>query len=207
MARDRRSARRARVIWPVTLETLDGRFAAGEVVDASPSGMRVRGAPDLPVGSAVTARVTLPEPAGTLEVMARVARRAPEGVALDFVGLPTAEARRVQRLLAPWEARRRSPRVPLQLGVSVEGGSIGTRRGATQDLSTFGARVAIDRPLAPGEDVTLELAPADGGAPLRLPAVVWDADARGTVLLFVNLPEADFRRLDSYLSSLLGRPA
>src|SRR4029453_13825362 len=66
------------------------------------SGVRVRVSADLPVGAAVTLRITLPRGANRLEVVARVARREADGLALDFIGMPETEARRVEPLGGGW---------------------------------------------------------------------------------------------------------
>ena len=95
----------------MTLETFERGVLEGHVLDISTSGVRVRVSGDLPVGAAVTLRITLPRGANRLEVVARVARREADGLALDFIGLPETEARRVEPLVGGWDARRRSPRV------------------------------------------------------------------------------------------------
>ncbi|HJR52069.1 MAG TPA: PilZ domain-containing protein, partial [Gemmatimonadales bacterium] len=83
----------------------------------------------------------------------------------------------------------------------VEGGSEGTARGHTVDLSASGGRVTTDAPLVEGDVVVLEL-PARGGLQrLRLPALVWEAYAGGAVLVFANLAPAEFTRLQEYLAS------
>lgn len=201
--RDRRGAERARVGWPAAIETFDHRVVPGEVVDVSTSGMRVRAAAELPVGAAVTVRVALPQGADRLEVVARVTRRSAGEIALDFIGLPETEARRVKPLVSAWEARRRSPRAHTSVPVSVEKRRDGAASGATVDLSAFAARVATELPLRAGDRVSLTLAPSPPAAPLRLSAVVWDVDRKGSVLVFVNLSPADFGRLSGVVSGLL----
>ena len=201
--RDRRAAARGRVNWPVTLETFDGRIIHGEVVDASASGVRVQADVDLAVGTGVTANVMLPRGADRLEVVARVVRTADDGIALDFVGLPQAEARRVRTLMASWEARRRSPRVPARVPIQLVRGRGRAVAAHLVDLSAFGAKVGADEALRAGERLGFQLAAVDGGGGLSLDAIVWDVTPRGTVLLFVNLREPDFRRLAAYLTELL----
>ena len=203
--RDRRGAERARADWPVTIEAFDRRVITGEVLDVSASGMRVRTASDLPVGAAVTVSVVLPQGADRLEVVARVARRTSQDLALDFIGLPETEARRVKPLVSSWEARRRAPRVHTPVPVSIEKRMDGSARGETVDLSAFAAKVATDLALQPGDLVTVSLSPAAPGTTLTLPAVVWDVGSTGSVLVFVNLPRSDFGRLGAYVSSLLQR--
>lgn len=203
--RDRRRAERARAEWPVAIEAFDGRVIPGEVVDVSTSGMRVRAQAELPVGAAVTLRVALPQGADRLEVVARVARRSAEELALDFIGLPETEARRVKPFVPAWEVRRRAPRAHARVPMTLEKRTDGSAPGETVDLSAFSARVATELPLRPGDRVNLHLSPPAPGAPLELPAVVWDGDGTGAVLVFVNLSAADFARLGAYVSSLIAR--
>ncbi|MBI2528989.1 MAG: PilZ domain-containing protein [Candidatus Rokubacteria bacterium] len=203
--RDRRRAARAGAAWPVSIETFDRRAIPGEVVDVSTSGMRVRAQGELAVGAAVTLRVALPHGADRLEVVARVARRVADELALDFIGLPETEARRVKPFVPAWEARRRAPRVHARVPMTIGKGTDGSAAGATVDLSQFSARVATELPLQPGDRVTLQLSPPAPGAPLALTAVVWDGDSAGTVLVFVNLSVAEFARLGVYVSSLIAR--
>jgi PilZ domain len=203
--RDRRGAPRAKADWPVRLETFERGVIDGHVVDISTSGVRVRAPADLPVGAAVTLRITLPRGAARLEVVARVARRDPEGLALDFIGLPETEARRVEPLVAGWDARRRAPRAsrPLSVTIHAPRGAVG--RGKTLDLSPFGARVATDMVLRPGDTARLELE-ADGDAdPLRLPSVVWSMADRGPIFVFINLRPSEFDRLNRLVRRLLER--
>ena len=134
-----------------------------------------------------------------------MARRTTEDIALDFIGLPETEARRVKPLVPAWEARRRAPRVHIPVPVSIEKRMDGSARGETVDLSAFAAKVATELALQPGDLVNLCLSPGAPGATLKLPAVVWDVGSTGSVLVFVNLPRSDFGRLGAYVSSLLQR--
>ena len=202
---DRRGAPRSDVSWPVTVESFDGRLQLGQVVDMSTSGARLAVPGELLVGGAVTLKVVLPGGADRLEVVARVTRRHGEDVALDFVGLPETEARRVKPLLAPREARRRSPRARLQVPVAVQGASGEPASGTLIDLSAFGARVRCERPLRAGQRVTLRLDGIGGPEPLDLRAVVWDGSVTASVLVFVNLGEAAFRRLGAHVDRLVAR--
>lgn len=202
--KDRRSAERGRVTWPVTLETFEGRIIHGEVVDASVSGMRVRADVELAAGTGVTASVMLPRGADRLEVVARVLR-ASDGIALDFVGLPQTEARRLRALMATWEARRRAPRVLARIPIELARARGRPVSAHLVDLSAFGAKVGADEAVQAGERLTVRLAAVDGDGGLALGAIVWDVTRRGTVLLFVNLREPDFRRLEAYLGELLRR--
>lgn len=204
--RDRRGAPRARVNWPVTVETVNGRVLLGEVVDMSASGARLTVRGDLQAGSAVTLKVTLPRASERLEVVARVTRRLGDDVGVDFVGLPESDARRLRSLLAAsWESRRRAPRVRADLPVVIEE-TFGAIVPATiEDLSAFGARVVSERPLRPGGLVSLMLSGVDDGGLLRVRAVVWPGEGPGTVLVFVNLAEPEFQRLGGYVGRLLDR--
>jgi hypothetical protein len=202
--KDRRSAARGRVNWPVTLETFEGRVIHGEVVDASTSGVRVLADEELAVGTGVTLTVILPRGADRLEVVARVARPAPDGIALDFVGLPQTEARRVRNVMASWEPRRRAPRVDARLPIELVRARGRAVAAHLVDLSAFGAKVGAEEALRAGERLGFRLAAVDGGG-LSLDAIVWDLTPRGTILLFVNLREPDFRRLWNYLTELQRR--
>jgi len=68
-----------------------------------------------------------------------------------------------------------------------------------------GGRVATREGLTPGDMVAVQLAPRDGLGLMTIRAVVWEANARGAVLVFANLPATDFIRLRSYVDSLLPR--
>jgi len=203
--RDRRGAARARADWPVTLETFERGIIEGHVLDISTSGVRVRVGADLPVGAAVTLRITLPRGANRLEVVARVARREADGLALDFIGMPETEARRVEPLVGGWDTRRRGPRATRPLPVSIRVGRGEVGQGKTLDLSAFGARIATDLDLQPGDFAKLEFQPEGDGDPLRLSAVVWSLADRGAVFVFANLRSSDFARLSQYVGRLVER--
>jgi hypothetical protein len=153
----------------------------------------------------VTLRITLPRGAHRLEVVARVARREGDGLALDFIGLPETEARRVEPLVGGWDARRRGPRATRPLPVSIRVGRGEAGQGKTLDLSAFGARIATDLPLHPGDSARLEFQPDSAGNPLRLSAVVWSLGDRGVVFVFANLRSSEFVRLNQYVDRLVER--
>ena len=203
--RDRRGAARARAGWPVSLETFEHGVIEGRVLDISTSGARVGVGADLPVGVAVTLRITLPRGASRLEVVARVARREGDGLALDFIGLPETEARRVEPLVGGWDTRRRGPRATRPLPVSIRVGRGDAGQGKTLDLSAFGARIATDLALRPGDFAKLEFQPVTDGDLLRLSAVVWSVVDRGAVFVFANLRSGDFIRLNQYVRRLVER--
>lgn len=203
--RDRRGAARARADWSVRLETFERGVLEGHVLDISTSGVRVRVPAELPVGAAVTLRITLPRGANRLEVVARVARREADGLALDFIGLPETEARRVEPLVGGWDTRRRGPRATRPLPVSIRVGRGAAGRGKTLDLSAFGARIATDLDLQPGDSAKLEFHPEGDGGPLRLSAVVWSLTDRGAVFVFANLRSSAFARLSQYVGRLVER--
>jgi hypothetical protein len=189
----------------VTLETFERGIIQGYVLDISTSGVRVRVGADLPVGAAVTLRITLPRGANRLEVVARVARREGDGLALDFIGLPETEARRVEPLVGGWDTRRRGPRATRPLPVSIRVGRGEAGQGKTLDLSAFGARIATDLALKPGDSAKLEFQPEADGDPLRLTAVVWSLADRGAVFVFANLRSSDFVRLNQYVGRMVER--
>jgi PilZ domain-containing protein len=203
--RDRRGAARARADWAVTLETFERGILEGHVLDVSTSGVRVRVGGDLAVGAAVTLRITLPRGANRLEVVARVTRRETDSLALDFIGLPETEARRVEPLVGGWDTRRRGPRATRPVPVSIRVGRGETGQGKTLDLSAFGARIATDLDLKPGDFAKLEFHPEADGEPLRLSAVVWSLADRGAVFVFANLRMSDFTRLNHYVGRMVER--
>jgi TPR repeat protein len=117
---------------------------------------------------------------------------------VDFLAKPV-PFDRLRSLLAYLEdqavpgdgARRRVPRlaapITLRLAYEVEWAAI--------DLSPFGVKVPLQAWLQPGATVSLTFPLPDGRAPLRLQAVLVRTDPDGHLLSFVNLSDADFRRL------------
>jgi PilZ domain-containing protein len=203
MDSDRRGAPRARVIWPATVESVNGRMLLGEVVDVSTSGARLTVRGDLQVGSPVTLHVTVPRIGERLDVVARITRRLGDDLGLDFVGVPEGEARLLESILSGQDRRRRAPRASVNRPVIIEELFGRTSPVILQDLSAFGARVMGERPLTPGGLVSMLMTSMDDHGGIRLRAVVWDGGPTGSVLVFVNLPEADFRRLGAYVERLL----
>lgn len=208
MARwERRAAARARVSWPASMRPFAGPPVAVEVVDVSTSGLRVSGAGPVVVGSAVTLSIALPNQADRLEVVARVMRHAGDEIAVDFVGLPDTEARRVKSFVVPWESRRRAPRARVFQPAAVERDGAGAHPVTIVDLSVFGAQLASPRRLDVAERVCLRLDEVDGAGALRLPAIVWEGRPSRAVLLFLGLPEAEFGRLGTYVQRSLDHRA
>lgn len=201
-ARERRRDPRAHVPWPAVVRNTDGAVVTGEVIDVSLSGMKLRVAAHVAVGADVTVQVTLPRGAGDIEVAAQVIRRDPEGIGVTFGGLPAAQTERLKPFVPTWDLRRRAERVGVELPIRVEGHD-GATEGHTVDLSAVGGRVIIEASLTPGNLVVATLTPKDGQGPMRIRAVVWEVDARGSVLVFANLSTADFTRLRAYVDSLL----
>jgi PilZ domain-containing protein len=190
------------VPWPAVVRDADGAVVAGEVIDVSLSGMKLRAGNELVVGGDVTIHVTLPRGAGEIEVPAHVIRRDSEGIAVAFGGLPAAQADRFKPFLPTWDLRRRAERASVELPIQVDGHDFATK-GHTVDLSVGGGRVATEEALVPGSLVAVSLTPRDGSGLMRIRAVVWEVEARGAVLVFANLSTADFVRLRSYIDSLL----
>jgi hypothetical protein len=190
------------VPWPAVVEDSGGRLVTGEVIDVSLLGMKLRVTSSVAVGESVKLRVTLPRNGGELEILAEVVRRDPGGIGVDFARLPVGAADRLKAFVPTWDLRRRADRVKIELPLQIEG-QAGTTKGRTVDLSAVGARVATDDRLTPGDMIAVKLNPEDGQGPLRIPAVVWEGDARGAVLVFANLGVSDFVRLRSYIHSLL----
>jgi hypothetical protein len=198
---DRRAFPRAAAAWPATVESSEGRVVSGEVVNLSLSGMKVRAESDAPVGTIVTVRVTLPGAAGRIEMVGTVVRRDAESLGVAFLKMSDSPAGRVTPFVSRGDTRRRFPRVLASLPVVVEGGSGGTARGHTVDLSASGGRVTTETPLVEGDVVVLELPARSGLERLRLPALVWESYAGGAVLVFANLDAKEFARLQEYLAS------
>jgi hypothetical protein len=90
----------------------------------------------------------------------------------------------------------------VELAIHVDGHGVATE-GHTVDLSAAGGRVITEASLIPGNLVVVTLTPRDGQGPMSIRAVVWEVDARGSVLVFANLSTADFTRLRVYVDSLL----
>ena len=202
--RERRRNPRVSVPWPASVEDSGGRLVTGEVIDVSLSGMKLRVTSSVAVGESVKLRVTLPGNGGELEILVDVVRRDPGGIGVGFARLPAGAADRLKAFVPTWDLRRRADRVRIELPLQIEGHA-GTTKGRTVDLSAVGARVATDERLTPGDMIAVKLNPEDGQGPMRIPAVVWEADARGAVLVFANLGVSDFVRLRSYIHSLLAR--
>jgi len=198
---DRRAFPRAAAAWPATVESAEGRVVSGEVVNLSLSGMKVRCDSEAPVGGVVTVRVTLPGKAGRMEMVGTVVRRDRESIGVAFLKMSDSPAGRVTPFVSRGDTRRRFPRVLVSLPILVEGGSQGTARGKTVDLSASGGRVICDTPLVEGDVVVLELPPRSGLDRLRLPALVWESYVGGAVLVFANVGPKEFTRLQEYLAT------
>jgi hypothetical protein len=180
----------------------EGAVVTGEVIDVSLSGMKLRVAAHVAVGGHVTVQVTLPRGAGDIEVAGHVIRRDPEGIGVAFGRLPAAHRDRLKPFVPTWDLRRRAERVGVELSIRVAGHDVATD-GHTVDLSVAGGRVITEAPLTPGNLVVATFTPKDGQGPMSIRAVVWEVDARGSVLVFANLSTADFTRLRAYVDSLL----
>jgi hypothetical protein len=183
------------------VESGDGRVVSGEVVNVSLSGMKVRSDTEAPVDSIVTVRVTLPGDAGRLEMVGTVVRRDRDSIGVAFLKMSDSPAGRVTPFVSRGDMRRRFPRVPVSLPIRVEGGSAGTARGHTVDLSASGGRVTTDQRLVEGDVVVIELPLRSGLERLRLPALVWEAYGGGAVLVFTNLAPKEFTRLQEYVAN------
>jgi hypothetical protein len=214
MREDRRAAQRARAEWRVQVETPDGAFIRGQVVDISASGARITVERSIPVGTDVRLMITLPGTPDRVEVVvvdSRVVRAEEHIIAVDIVGvgssLPERAARRVRPRLDTWEARRRSPRVRLPVMVTLRHAGGALVPAETVDLSAFGARVTTGLALRAGERVDVMLPPDGDTEPQSLHAVVWEVDERGAVLVFVNVSPGEFERLGRFVAALLEEPA
>src|SRR4029453_9103544 len=201
-ATERRRNPRAHVPWPAVVRDTDGAVVTGEVIDVSLSRMNPRGAPHVGVGGDVTVQMTLPRGAGDIEGGGQVTPRDSEGIGVTFGRLPVAQTDRLKPFVPTWDLRRRAVRVGVELPIHVEGHDVATE-GHTVDLSVAGGRVITLASLTPGNLVALTLSPNDGKGPMSIRAVVWEVDARGSVLVFANLSTAAFARLRAYVDSLL----
>jgi PilZ domain len=200
-SRDRRRSPRMRTAWPALVEAADGRVGVGQVIDVSLTGMHVSTNLNIPVGTAVTLRVTLPKHTGRLEILARVARQDSKSIGVSFLTLSQGEVERVAPFVSPGDIRHWAKKVPLSLPVRIETGSEDPDvvHARTVDLSTSGGRITTDGALAAGDVVVVELPGPEVGGTLRLPAVVWEAYTGGAVLVFANLARAELLKLSNYL--------
>jgi CheY-like chemotaxis protein len=129
--------------------------------------------------------------------------------ALDFLAKPV-PFERLRSLLSFLEIytlqaegpRRRSPRliapIPLLFRYEVEWTAI--------DLSPFGVKVPRQASLQPGATVALSFALLDGRPPLNVKAVLVRTDSEGHLFSFVDLSEAEFRRLVDFCEGATSDP-
>jgi PilZ domain len=201
-SRDRRRSPRMRTAWPALVEAEDGRVGVGQVVDVSLTGMRVSTNLNIPVGTAVTLRVTLPKHTGRLEILAKVARQESNSIGVSFLTLSQGEVERVAPFVSPGDIRHWAKKVPVSLPVRVETGSEDqdVLHARTVDLSTSGGRITTDGALSAGDVIVVELPGPEIGGTLRLPAVVWEAYTGGAVVVFANLARDEHLKLSNYLS-------
>lgn len=136
--------------------------------------------------------------------------------ALDFVGKPVPLERLhdVLTFLEPHainrrrddqarrSERRRSPRVPLELPVTLHEYRGASWPGTCVELSVSGMRVRTDAPLSTGVAIKCTFTPADDGAALDVICLVLRAEADGAVLSFVNLPGHEARRVGEFVRRL-----
>lgn len=129
--------------------------------------------------------------------------------ALDFVGKPVPLDRlhdvlmflephalnRMREEQARRAERRRSPRVRLELPVTLHEYRGAAWDGTCLELSVSGMRVRTNAGLTPGVAVKCSFTPPDEGARVDVISLVLRASAEEAVLSFVNLPEYDARRL------------
>lgn len=99
--------------------------------------------------------------------------------------------------------RRRAPRVPVSITVTILEDGGGAWQGTSVDLSAFGIKVRADGPHGVGSPVTLVFTPPDGGPPIRSRALVL-RHADGYAFYFVNVPEPAMRRLETFVKERLG---
>jgi hypothetical protein len=208
---DRRRQERVRADWSARFEG-DAIVVDGHVVDLSIVSARIRSLSGEPVpvkpGDAGTLTLAFPDTAHleVIRLAATVVRSGVDGMALSFAGLPDVAGRWLRARVLSTDVRRRAPRVALALPIELRVPSGQAFRAEMIDLSSFGARVRCDPPLAPGTRVaaTMQIGP---GTPMVLSALVWSSEGGESVLAFVNLDPWDFNRLGDHVASHLGARA
>lgn len=201
--RDRRRFQRIPTAWPVILESADGHVGVGQVVDTSLSGMQIATDLDVEPGTPVILRITLPKDTGRLEMLARVARRAPQSVGVAFFTSGDGDdAEHIAPFVAPGDIRRWARRVAVSLPVRIETGTEegDVVLGRTVDLSTSGCRLATEGRLSVSDVVVVDLPGPDVGGTLRLPALVWEVYTGGAVVVFANLAHDELLKLRAFLN-------
>jgi CheY-like chemotaxis protein len=93
--------------------------------------------------------------------------------------------------------RRRLPRAAVHIPMRVRAETQWT----SLDLSPVGVKMPPQAWIEPGATVSLLFALPDGGAPLHLKAVLSRAEPDGHIFTFVNLSDAEFKRLADYSRS------
>ena len=93
--------------------------------------------------------------------------------------------------------RRRLPRAAAHIPMRVRAETQWT----SLDLSPVGVKMPPQAWIEPGATVSLLFALPDGGAPLHLKAVLSRAEPDGHIFTFVNLSDAEFKRLADYSRS------
>ena len=136
--------------------------------------------------------------------------------ALDFVGKPVPLDRLLDVLTflephalnrrrddqARRAERRQSPRVRLELPVTLNEYRGASWSGMCVELSLSGMKVQTEAPLSTGLAIKCTFTPPDDGGSLDVICLVLRADADGAVLSFVNLPGHEARRLGEIVRRL-----
>jgi CheY-like chemotaxis protein len=136
--------------------------------------------------------------------------------ALDFVGKPVPLDRLhdVLTFLEPHAInrrrdeqarraeRRQSPRVGLEVPVTLHEYRGASWSGTCVELSVSGMKVRSDAPLSVGVAIKCTFAPPDDGGALDVISLVLRADGDGAALSFVNLPGHEARRLGEIVRRL-----
>jgi hypothetical protein len=208
---DRRLQERVRADWSARFEG-DAIVVDGHVVDLSIVSARIRSSSGDPApvkpGDVGTLTLAFPDSAHleVIRLAATVVRSGLDGMALSFAGLPESAGRWLRARVLSTDVRRRAPRVPLALPIELRVPSGQAFAAEMIDLSSFGARVRSNPPLAPGTRVsaTMQIGP---GHPMVLSALVWSSEGGESVLAFVNLDPRDFNRLGDHVASRLGARA
>lgn len=101
---ERRKYPRVRVsgdvtVWKVLVESVAGQEWAGESVDLSPGGLKVRFSGDLKPGAQVTLIFTPPDGGPMIAAISAVARKDAQGQAFAFAHLSYADFVRLQKIV------------------------------------------------------------------------------------------------------------
>ncbi len=101
----------------------------------------------------------------------------------------------------PTVNRRRHPRAKVSLEVVVEDRKGRRWQGQSVDLSPFGVKLRSKGTVQPGSTARLSFDPPGGDGPITVLALMVRTDPDGQAYTFVNLANADFARLKTFVDS------